>query len=110
MPDYWAEYCERSTTTHPNNPNEDTVPVRYDERGYGHWFTRQLMVHLFCSNSYGPGDGFIYWIGSASGTSRLRRLGLTHNSDAWKEYMLTHYELKQPDRKPRRPQKVIYCR
>jgi hypothetical protein len=47
-------------------------------------------------DSYGPGDGFVYFIGSASGTNRLRG-GLTDMSDAWKEYMLTRYELKKPD-------------
>ena len=33
--------------------------------------------------------------------------GVTHMSDAWKEYMLTHYELKKPDRKPRCSQWVL---
>ena len=41
---------------------------------------------------YGPGDGFSYFIESASG------IGLTDMSDAWKAYMLTRYELKKPDR------------
>jgi len=35
-------------------------------------------------------------------------LGLTHMSDVRKEYMLTHYELKMPDRKPSCPQRVLY--
>jgi hypothetical protein len=62
---------------------------------------------LICSNSYGLGDGFVYFIASASGTSRLRRLGLTYMSGAWKEHMLTHYDIKKPDRKPRRPQRLV---
>lgn len=51
-----------------------------------------------CSRIYGPGDGFVYFIRSASGKRRLRGLGLIHMSDAWKEYMLTHYESKRPGR------------
>jgi len=30
-------------------------------------------------------------------------------SDAWKEYMLAHYELKKPDRKPRRVHNMYFA-
>lgn len=47
MRDYWAEYCQHSTTTHPYNENDDTVPLRYDETGYEHFLlVNSPMVHL----------------------------------------------------------------
>lgn len=55
----------------------------------------------FRGNSYAPGDGYIYFIASIRGRSDLRRLGLVHMSDAWKEHMLTYYDLKKPARRPR---------
>ena len=97
-------------TTHSSSSESDTIPLGYDESGYEHFHRSIFDGLLICSNSYGPGDGFVYFIRSASGKSRLRRLGLTHMSDAWKEYMLAHYESKRPDRKPRgrrRPQQVV---
>ena len=62
---------------------------------------------LIRSNSYRPGDGFIYFIRSASGKSTIRRLGLTHMSDAWKDQMLAHYEFKKPERRPRQAQQIL---
>ena len=60
---------------------------------------------LICNNSYYPGDGFVYSIYSAQGTSTLRRLELIHMSDAWKNYMLAHYEVKRSaSYSPARPQ------
>jgi len=55
MRDYWAEFCERSTTTHPNNPNDDTVPLRYDETGYEHFLlVNSLIVHLSAATATAP--------------------------------------------------------
>jgi len=51
--------------------------------------------------SYCPGDGFMYSIRSALGKSIIRRLGLAHMSDEWKEYILANYETKRPERRPR---------
>jgi hypothetical protein len=75
-------------------------------------YENSLLVRVFaspliCNNSYGPGDGFIYFIRSALGKSTIRRLGLTHMSDAWKEHMLAHYEFKKPARRPRRAQQIV---
>jgi hypothetical protein len=48
MRDYWAEYCQHSTTTHPYNENEDTVPLWYDETGYEHF----LLVYSLIDRIY----------------------------------------------------------
>lgn len=100
MHDYWDECCQHSTATYPYNENDDTVPLRYNETGYEHFYSYSILDGLLIWNNsyYGLGDGFLYFVGSASSTSRLGRPGLTHMSDAWKEHMLTHYEPKKPDR------------
>ncbi|KIM86430.1 hypothetical protein PILCRDRAFT_326103 [Piloderma croceum F 1598] len=77
----------------------ETVAIRCEETECGSSFWFNLV--LICNNSYCPGDGFIYSIWSAQGQSTIRRLGLTHMSDAWKEHMLAHYEKKRPARRPR---------
>jgi len=103
MRDYWAEYRQNSTTTHPYNENDDTILLWYNEAGYEHFLASQFPDGpLICNHScYGPGDGSIYFIGSASDKGRMRRLGLSrmsHMSDeVWKECTLIRYGLQKPD-------------
>jgi hypothetical protein len=73
MRDYWTEYCQYSTVT-PYNVNDDIVRLWNDETGYDHLFTSQFFDGpLICNHSYyGPGDNFVYFIGSASGMVKAR--------------------------------------
>lgn len=64
-------------------------------------FSTLYLDQLTYDHSYCPGDGFMYSIRSALGKSIIRRLGLAHMSDEWKEYILANYETKRPERRPR---------
>jgi len=63
--------------------------------------------NLLRPNNYAPGDGYIYFIASIRGQSDIKRLGLVHLSDDWKEHMLTYYELKKPARILRYPRRCV---